>query len=165
MLMDPALVDEAELEAMMRPLTYTRLVDELAHNVVARSPHAATLRERWMDSPEEYVGRAGWQVTIAALTDPKVVKAARRTEDGLPHVLNLDGLLEKIEAEVLQAPLHKQESMTQCLVMIATHYDAYMQQCLALGEKLGRYDTRPVPKGCTAWYAPEWIAAVLARRK
>jgi len=165
MMMDPALVDEAELEAMMRPLTYTRLVDELAYNVVARSPHSATLRKRWMDAPEEYVGRAGWQVTIAAVTDPKVVKAARRAEDGLPHALNLDGLLEKIEAEVLQASLHKQESITQCLVMISTHYDAYTQQGIALGEKLGRYDTRPVPKGCTAWYAPEWIAAVLARRK
>jgi len=165
MLMDPAQVDEAQLEAMLRPLTYSRLVDELADNVVARSTHAATLRERWMDAPEEYVGRAGWQVTIAAVTDPKAVKAARRAPDGRPPALDLDRLVEKIEAEVLQAPLHKQESMTQCLVMIATRYDAYTQRCIALGEKLGRYDTRPVPKGCTAWYAPEWIAAVLARRK
>jgi hypothetical protein len=165
MLMDPAQVDEATLEAMMRPLTYPRLVDELAHNVVARSLHAAPLRERWMDVPEEYVGRAGWQVTIAAAMDPKAVKAARRAADGRPPALDLDGLLEKVAAEVLQAPLHKQESMTQCLVMIATHYDAYTQRCIALGEKLGRYDTRPVPKGCTAWYAPEWIAAILARRK
>ena len=165
MLMDPSQVDEAALEAMIRPLTYTRVLDELAHNVVARSPHAATLRERWMEAPEEYVGRAGWQVTIAAVTDSKAVKAARRAADGRPPGLDLDGLLEKIEAEVVRAPLHKQESMTQCLVTIATHYDTYTQRCMALGEQLGRYDTRPVPKGCTAWYAPEWIAAVLARRK
>ena len=165
MLLDPTGFDEAQLEAMIRPLTYTRLLDELAHNVVARSPHAETLRRRWIDSPEEYLGRAGWQLTIAAVTDPKTVKAARRAPDGLPPALDLDGLLEKIEAEVVQAPLHKQESMTQCLVMIATHYDAYTQRGMALGEKLGRYDTRPVPKGCTAWYAPEWIAAILARKK
>jgi hypothetical protein len=165
MLLDPAQLDEAALEMMMRPLTYTRVLDELAYNVVAQSPHAATLRERWMDSPEEYLGRAGWQLTNAAVTDPKAVKAARRAEDGLPPGLDLDRLLGKIEAEVRQAPLHKQESMTQCLVMIATHYDAYTQRCIALGEQLGRYDTRPVPKGCTAWYAPEWIAAVLKRRK
>ena len=165
LLMDPAQMGEAELEAMMRPLTYTRVLDELVHNVVARSAHAEALRKRWMDSPEEYVGRAGWQVTISAVTDPKTVKAARRAKDGRPPGLDLDALLEKIEAEVVQAPLHKQESMTQCLVMIATHYDAYLQRGMALGLKLGRYDTRPVPKGCTAWYAPEWIAAILARRR
>ena len=145
--------------------TFSRLVDELAHNVVALSPHAAALRKRWMDAPEEYVGRAGWQVTIAAVTDPKVVKEARRAADWRPAAPDLEALLEKIEAEVVRAPLHKQEAMTQCLVMIATHYDAYTQRGMALGEKLGRYDTRPVPKGCTAWYAPEWIAAVLKRRK
>jgi hypothetical protein len=165
MLLDPARPDEAQLEAMIRPLTYTRLLDELAHNVVARSPHAETLRKRWMDSTEEYLGRTGWQLTIAAVTDPKTVKTARRAADGRPPGLDLDALLERIEAEVVRAPLHKQESMTQCLVMIATHYDSYTQRGMALGEKLGRYDTRPVPKGCTAWYAPEWIAAILARKK
>ena len=164
MLMDPAQLDEADLDAMMRPLTYTRVLDEMAHNVVAGSPHAVTLRERWMDSAEEYVGRAGWQVTIAAVTDPKAVKAARRAPDGRPPELDLDRLLKKIEAEVVRAPLHKQESMTQCLVMIATRYDAYTQRGMELGEKLGRYDTRPVPKGCTAWYAPEWIAAIQRRK-
>ena len=164
MLMDPAQVGGAELEAMVRPLTYTRVLDELVDNVVARSPHAAALRERWMEAPEEYLGRAGWRLTIAAVTDPKAVKAARRAADGRPPGLDLVGLLVKIEAEVVRAPLRKQESMTQCLVMIATHYEAYTQRCIALGEKLGRYDTRPVPKGCTAWYAPEWIAAILGRR-
>ena len=165
MIMDPDRMGEAELDAMMRPLTYTRLLDELVHNVVARSPHAATLRERWMNEPGEYVGRAGWQLTIAMLTDPKAVKAARRAADGRPPGLDLDGLLERIEAEVLGAPLHKQESITQCLVTIATRYEAYTERGMALGLKLGRYDTRPVPKGCTAWYAPEWIEAVLRRGK
>jgi hypothetical protein len=168
MLLNPTRLDESQLEAMVRPLTYTRLLDELVHNVVAPSPHAATLRRRWMASPQEYLGRAGWQLAIAAITDPKTVKAARRSADGLPTLdpdLDLDHLLERIEAEVIPAPLHKQESITHCLVMIATHYDTYTQRCIALGEKLGRYDTRPVPKGCTAWYAPEWIAAILNRRK
>ena len=165
MLLDPAQLDEVQLEAMVRPLTYTRLLDEFVHNVIARSPHAAALRERWMNSPDEYLGRAGWQLTIAAVTDPKVVKAARRAPDGHPPAPDLDALLAKIEAEVVQAPLHKQESMTQCLVTIATRYHAYTQRGIALGEKLGRYDTRPVPKGCTPWYAPEWIAAILRNRK
>ena len=165
MLLDPNKLDEATLEAMVRPLTYTRLLDELTHNVVALSPHAATLRARWMDSPEEYLGRAGWQLTIAALTDQKAKKAAKRAPDGQPPGWDLDELLKRIEAEVLQAPLHKQESITQCLVTIATNYEAYLQRGMALGKKLGRYDTRPVPKGCTPWYAPDWIEAVLRIRR
>lgn len=38
------------------------------------------------------------------------------------------------------------------------------KQCIALGERLGRFDPTPVPKGCVASYEPEWIAAVLARK-
>src|SRR5688572_6009050 len=82
MIMDPDQMDGAELEAMMRPLTYTRVLDELADNVVARSAHGAVLRERWIDAPEEYLGRAGWQVMNSVVTDPQAVKAARRAKDG-----------------------------------------------------------------------------------
>jgi hypothetical protein len=55
--------------------------------------------------------------------------------------------------------------MNYHLVEIALEMPEYRQRCIELGERLGRFDDRPVPKGCNSSYAPEWIAAVLKRGK
>lgn len=98
-------------------------------------------------------GGTGWNLLIA-----KILKG---DTDGL----GFDGLLEKIEAEILSAPKRKQEAMNRCLVEIGIHFREFTQKCLDLGQRLGRFDNRPVPKGCTSTYAPEWIAAALKRKK
>lgn len=153
MIMDPAALSESELEAMLTPLTYYALVDDLVDNVIARSPHAEALRLRWMPSSEELVGRAGWALLIERISEG-------RTED-----LDIPALLAVIEAEVVSAPVRKHEKMTQAQVEIALRLPEYRETCIALGERLGRFDQRPVSKGCTPFYAPDWIAAVLARKK
>ena len=95
----------------------------------------------------------GWNLLIARIL--------KRDTDGL----NFDAILKKIEAEILSAPKRKQESMNRCLVEIGCHIPEFTQKCLDIGERLGRFDKRPIPKGCTSTYAPEWIAAVLKRRR
>ena len=99
------------------------------------------------------IGRAGWNLLIA--------KILENDTDGL----DFDALLEKIEAEILSAPKRKQEAMNRCLVEIGIHFPEFTQKCLELGERLGRFDKTPVPKGWTSTYAPEWIAAALKRKK
>lgn len=153
MLMAPDQLSVNEIEAMAKSLTYYRLIDEFVHNVVVKTPYAGDLASRWLDSPKEMIGRAGWNLLIA-----RVIK---RDTDGL----DFDALLEKIDAEILNAPQRKQESMNRCLVEIGVHFPEYTQKCLDLGNRLGRFDKTPVPKGCTSSYAPEWIAAVLNRKK
>ena len=55
--------------------------------------------------------------------------------------------------------------MNLCLVQIGIHFPDFTGKCIALGERLGRFDKTPVPKGCVSSYAPEWIAAALKRKK
>lgn len=153
MIMDPAALSEPEIEAMLTPLTYYLLVDELVDDVVALSPHAEALRLRWMPSTEELIGRAGW-----GLLAERIV--ARKTAD-----LDIESILAVIEAEIVSAPVRKMEKMMRVQVEIALRLPEYREACIALGERLGRFDTRPVAKGCTPFYAPDWIAAVLARKK
>ena len=153
MIMDPAALTEAELEAMLTSLTYVNLADKLVDNVIARSPHAESLRLRWMPSSEELIGRSGWGLLVERI-------AARKTDD-----LDIEAILAVIEAEILDSPVRKQERMTYAQVEIALRLPEYRDACIALGERLGRFDQRPVPKGCTPFYAPDWIAAVLARKK
>ena len=68
-------------------------------------------------------------------------------------------------AEILSAPYRKQEAMNICLVETGIHIPAFSRKCIDLGEGLGRFDKRPVPKGCVSTYAPEWIAAALKRKR
>jgi len=139
------------IESLVKPLTYHKLLDELVFNVVVGTAHAENLRARWMDSPKEMIGRAGWSL----LTD----RITKHDTAGL----DLDAILKKIEAEMLSAPKHKQEAMNDCLVEIGIHFPAFNRKCIALGERLGRFDKTPVPKGCTSTCAPKWIAAALKR--
>jgi 3-methyladenine DNA glycosylase AlkD len=153
MIMDPTALTESEIAAMLTPLTYTLLVDELVENVIALTPHAEVLRLRWMPSSEECVGRAGWGLLVERIL-------AKKTKD-----LDIEAILATIEAEMVSAPVRKMEKMMRVQVEIALRLPEYREACIALGERLGRFDTRPVSKGCTPFYAPDWIAAVLARKK
>ncbi|MNS36098.1 DNA alkylation repair enzyme [compost metagenome] len=153
MLLDPAAMGDAELEAMVAPLTYEVLIDELVDNVVANAPVADALRERWMPSEDPTLGHAGWMLLI-----DRVMK--KQTAD-----LDLAAILDTIESGVVAAPESKQWAMNRCMVEIAVRHPALTERCIAIGERHGRLDNRPVPKGCYSSYAPEWIAAVLRRKQ
>ncbi|MBI4664159.1 MAG: hypothetical protein HY735_35635 [Verrucomicrobia bacterium] len=53
---------------MVKPLACFKLIDELVFNVVVNTDHADRLRVRWMDSPQEMLGRAGWNLLIDRIT-------------------------------------------------------------------------------------------------
>jgi len=150
MILDSAQLTQAEVEAMLRSLTSYRLVDEFTYRAVTKTAYAETLRLAWMNSPDELTGRAGWNLLSARLP-------------GDASGLDYDAILRQIEAEMKAAPRYKQESMNQCLVEIGVHVESLRPRCIEIGERLGRLDDRPIPKGCTSSYAPEWIAAVLKR--
>lgn len=153
MLMDGKQLSATEVEGMVQPLTYATLVDELMFNAVASAPCAEELIQRWTASPDELTGRAGWNLLIA--------RVMRDETEGL----DLDAILAAVEAEMKDAPERKQFAMNRCLVEIAVRIPEHRARCIEIAERLGPLDDRPVPKGCTSSYAPEWIAAVLKRRK
>lgn len=153
MIMAPERLTSAEIEEMARSLSYYRLLDELVNNVVAKSRGAEEMSAQWMDCPEELLGRAGWSLLRTRI--------AERGAEGL----DIDALLKRIEAGILAAPKRKQEAMNYCLVTIGLQLPDFTGKCVALGERLGRFDTTPTPKGCVSSYAPEWIAAALKRKK
>lgn len=150
MLMDGTQLAPPEVEAMLKSLSSYRLVDEFIYNAVSKISFAESLRQRWMNSPDELTGRAGWNLLVARLTSD-------------PGGLDLDAILDQIETEMKPAPHYKQESMNHCLVEIGVRFSELRPRCIQIGERLGRLDNRPIPKGCYSSYAPEWIAAVLKR--
>lgn len=150
MVLDPDALTEKDARAMVEPLSHPMLVDELAGRVLAHAPVAATLQRRWMDGGAELSRRAGWRIL------------AGRIEHGSVKDLDAAATLARIECELPRAPYRVQEGINYCLFRIAVHLPAHRAEAIAVGERLGRWDPRPVAKGCTPSYVPEWVPAWLA---
>ncbi len=150
MIIDAKRLSENEIMNMINPVTFIQLRDEFNYNVMYLSDHNLALREKLSKLEDELLGRLGWNLYIYAVMDKK-------------EKLDLNGLYDIIEREMKDAQKLKQEAMNRCLVEIAVRHDELRERAIAIAEKIGKIDDRPVPKGCTSSYAPEWIAAVLRR--
>jgi 3-methyladenine DNA glycosylase AlkD len=147
----PKAMSAAELDAMVHDIRSPKLLDWFIVNVVKPSRHAEELRLRWKDG-DELVGRAGW-----SLTTERVVKSSQG--------LDLDALLEQIEKEMKRAPAQKQWAMNHCLAEIGIHHPKLRKRAIKIGERLAVLIDYPVSPGCTAPYAPVWIAEMVRRRE
>jgi 3-methyladenine DNA glycosylase AlkD len=140
-----------ELDAMVRDIRAPKLLDWFVTNLVKPGKHAEELRLRWKDETG-LVGRAGWSL----ITD-RVIKRA----DGL----DLEGLLDQIEAEMKAAPEVKQWPMNHCLAEIGIRNPALRARAVRIGKKLQVLADYPASPGCTPPFAPMWIAEMVRRQE
>ena len=140
-----------ELDGMLRESRTPKVQDWLVGYVVKKSPHAEDLRTAWFDDPDPVVAGAGW-----ALTSDRVVRA--------PEGLDLPGLLDLVETQMIAAPGRLQWAMNTCLAQIGIEHPALRERALEIGERLGVLRDYPTPPGCTSPYAPIWIAEMVSRQ-
>ncbi len=148
----PRSFSEDELDAMLRDSRTPKVQDWLVNYIVKKSPHAEALRQRWFDDPDPVVASAGWELTAS-----RIVKNA----DGL----DLAGLLDRIEAEMADAPQRLQWSMNFCLGNIGIEHADYRSRALQIGERLGVLKDYPTSPGCVSPYAPVWINEMVRRKQ
>ncbi|OUM44961.1 DNA alkylation repair protein [Arthrobacter sedimenti] len=141
-----------ELDTMLREARVPKVHDWLVNYVVKKSPHAEQLRVEWRADPDPVVASAGW-----ALTSERVVKN--------PEGLDLDGLLDEIEAEMRDAPDRLQWAMNQTLAQIGIEHADHRERALAIGERLEVLKDYPTPPNCTSPFAPLWIREMVSRRE
>lgn len=147
----PKAFDRGELDAMLREARAPKVHDWLVNYVVKKSPHAEELRVAWTEDPDPAVASAGW-----ALTTERVAKK--------PEGLDLDGLLDTIEAEMKDAPDRLQWAMNHALAQIGIEHPGHRARALGIGERLGVLKDYPTPPNCTSPYAPAWINEMVSRR-
>jgi hypothetical protein len=153
MVMAPERLTAEEAGAMLASADDVPLVDELTYKVVAEAPCADELCRKWVGSRQELTGRAGWNLLVAKVLRKRV--AAGECAD----------ILKAIESGGKAAPVKTAESMMRCLVEIGVRFPEHRPRAIDIGTRWGLLDDRPVPKGCTPFYAPDWIAAILRRKK
>ncbi|GAA4603144.1 3-methyladenine DNA glycosylase AlkD [Actinoplanes octamycinicus] len=147
----PRLFGRDELDAMLREARTPKVHDWLVNYVVKKSPHAEELRLAWLADPDPVVASAGW-----ALTTERV---ARR-----PDGLDLAALLDRVEAEMKDAPDRLQWAMNHCLAQIGISHPEQRARAVEIGERLQVLKDYPTPPGCTSPFAPVWIAEMVSRQ-
>ena len=147
----PAELSAAELDAMVRSLDFAHLADWLIAYVVKNHPEKEALRQAWMADADPWAARAGW-----ALTSERIGRS--------PEGLDLAALLDRIESELGGAAPEVQWTMNFCLAGVGIHHPEHRQRALAMGEALGIYRDYLVSKGCTSPFAPIWIAEMVRRQ-
>ncbi|MGJ6979719.1 DNA alkylation repair protein [Aestuariimicrobium soli] len=155
----PRLYTADELDGMLREARTPKVQDWLVNYVVKKGPHAEQLRQRWFDDPDAAVASAGW-----ALTSERIVRGSAGA-DASREALDLVGLLDQIEAEMVAAPERLQWAMNQTLAEIGIHHPEHRERALAIGTALGVLKDYPTPPNCTSPYAPIWITEMVRRRE
>ncbi|MFJ4826491.1 DNA alkylation repair protein [Streptomyces bacillaris] len=148
----PKAYSRDELDTMLREARAPKVHDWLVNYVVKKSPYAEELRLAWTADPAPVVASAGW-----ALTTERVAKK--------PEGLDLDGLLDTVEAEMKDAPDRLQWAMNHCLAQIGIHHPEHRARAVAIGERLEVLKDYPTPPNCTSPYAPVWIAEMVRRQE
>jgi len=148
----PKAFEQAELDTMLRDAGTPKVQDWLVNYVVKKNPHVEALRVLWFDDGDPVVASAGW-----ALTTDRVAKS--------PDGIDLPGLLDRIEAEMKDAPERLQWAMNHCLAQIGIEHAGYRARALAIGERLQVLKDYPTPPGCTSPYAPDWITEMVSRQQ
>lgn len=148
----PKAFSRDELDGMLRAARTPKVQDWLVNYVVKKSPHAEELRVAWFGDTDPVVASAGW-----ALTSERVVKKAEG--------LDLDGLLDLIEAGMQDAPERLQWAMNQTLAQIGIEHAEYRARAIEIGERLRVLADYPTSPGCTSPFAPVWIAEMVRRRQ
>lgn len=139
-----------KVEQWILDATYAHLADYVNTNVLKPHPDKESMRVRWMSSDVPTLSRAGW-----SLTTERVIKS--------PDGLDLNALLDRIEAEMATADPLPQWTMNYCLAEIGIRHPELRPRALAIGEKLGVYRDYKVSKGCTSPFAPIWIGAIVGK--
>jgi len=150
LLLKPALLETNQLEQMVRGATVTQVADWLNSYVVKQHPEKERLRLAWLDADDPMLQRSGW-----SLTNERISKT--------PEGLDLAALLDRIEAELPDAPAPAQWTMNMCLAAIGINDANLRQRALDIGESIGIYRYYPTPKGCTSPFAPLWINEIVRR--
>ena len=141
-----------QLDTMLREARRPKVHDWLVNYVVKKSAHAEDLRTTWFSDPDPVVASAGW-----ALTADRVAKQ--------PEGLDLEGLLDTIEAEMKGAPERLQWAMNTCLAQIGIEHREHRARAIGIGERLEVLKDYPTPPNCTSPFAPIWINEMVCRQQ
>lgn len=145
MIADPKQMDEALLEAWSRDLSNYALTDAFV-GLVAQTPRARSCMEQWINSDEEWIGRAGWGVLAhTAMQDAS-----------LPDAF-FTSYLERIVRDIHSRKNWVRDAMNTALIAIGIRNEALEAAARAAATTIGKVH---VDHGETNCKTPDAIAYI-----
>ena len=148
----PKQFGQDQLDTMLREANGQKVFDWLVNYVVKKSPHKEELRKEWFSDPDPVVASAGW-----ALTTELVKKD--------PTAVDMDALLNQIEAKMKDAPDRLQWAMNTCLAEIGINHAQYRERVIDIGERLEVLKDYPTPPNCVSPFVPIWVREIVGRQQ
>lgn len=151
LILDKKHLTQATLDQMMADLDVhdldqrVQIADWLMANQLTKSKKTLALLESWEHAASPLQRRLFWY------------HQGRLRWMGKIPVDNAAALLDSIEAGLETAVPEVQWAMNFTAGHIGVHDLSYRDQCIALGERVGLYKGKPVSRGCTPEYLPEFI--------
>lgn len=153
MILDPKQLTLDEVENLINQTNSASLIDELTFNLFETINDPKSYLHAWVLHPNHKLQRAAWNMAIV------LAHRSRLTTE------EMDELIKHIEANLVSVPELVKYAMNRCLCEIGITHSVFTERCLEIGERLGVYKDVMVSKGCTSPYAPDWIHAVLRRKR
>lgn len=139
-----------QYDQLLRQAATAKEQDWLVGYLVGKSRHAEELRVAWFDDADPRIASAAWTLTAD--------RVAKR-----PDGLDLEGLLDRIEAQMATAESKLQWAMNMTLAQIGIHHPELRARALEIGERLEVLKDYPTPPNCTSPFAPIWITEMVRR--
>ena len=152
LILNPKQLSAAEIEEMVSSEKFAWAADWFYNYIIKGYEGKEQFREKWMNSNDVMLARAGWSLTSGRVT---------RDAEGI----DIPAVLDRIESEMATAAPEVQWTMNTTLAQIGINHPSYRARALKIGEKLGIYRNYPVSKGCTSPFAPIWINEMVSRQK
>lgn len=152
LILKPKALSAEQIEQMVASENFTWAADWFYNYIVKEYPDKEQFREKWMNSGNIMLARAGW-----SLTSGRITRA--------PEGIDIPAILDRIEKEMPKVAPEIQWTMNTALAQIGINHPIYRERALAIGEKLGIYRDYPVSKGCTSPFVPIWINEMVSRQK
>jgi 3-methyladenine DNA glycosylase AlkD len=155
MIADPAKMKKSDLEMWVKDIDYYVLSDEFAKSLVAKSPYAEELMEKWINSKREYVGRTGW--TILAL------KAMDKDFDYTNSYFK--DYLQRIKRDIHGSKNRTKQAMNSTLISIGIRNKGLREVSLEIADKIGKVDVDVGETYCKIPNARQYIEKTWKRKK
>lgn len=146
MIADANQLSEERVDEWMSHLSFYMVIDQLVFNVISRTPWADIKRREWINSEDESLGRAGWDLVIdEAMHSPDQVDTY------------FEELLIKIEQEIHGSKNRKKEAMNSALIAIGMRNDALEDKAITVAERIGKVEIDHGDTACKTFDAKSYI--------
>jgi 3-methyladenine DNA glycosylase AlkD len=154
MVADPAAMTSQEIEAWIDAAATHVPIDALVQHVAATMPARRELAAAWTASPDEWRGRAGWQLLAQlALTDSELPDSFF-----VPY-------LEIIRREIHARPNRAREAMNGALIAIGVRSAELETAALAVAAAIGPVAVDHGDTACKTPDAADYIRKTLEHRR